>query len=146
MNYTLLDAILETITTIADMNPFENYYGTFMPGLKKIISMLGKESELEIMVRSRTVETMGYLLASVKDHPQIFEPDCKEIMENIVKMSQNLEPTDPLFKAIFVVYENVVSCLKDQFSVYADYIYPSVLAAANRKVEFTVIDETETSK
>lgn len=41
MNYNLLDALLETITMIADMNPFENYYQTFMPGLKKIITMLG---------------------------------------------------------------------------------------------------------
>jgi hypothetical protein len=32
------------------------------------------------MIRSKTVETIGYLLASIKMHPQIFEPDCKEIM------------------------------------------------------------------
>lgn len=46
MNYNLLDALLETITTIADLNPFENYYGTFMPGLKKIISMMSTETQL----------------------------------------------------------------------------------------------------
>lgn len=64
------------------------------------------------MVRSRTVETMGYLLASVKENQQLFEPDCKEIMESLVKMSQNLDKDDPLFRSIFVVYENVVTCLK----------------------------------
>jgi hypothetical protein len=58
-----------------------------MPGLKKILSMIGTENQQQIMIRSKTVETIGYLLASVKMHPQIFEPDCKEIMETMMKMS-----------------------------------------------------------
>lgn len=33
-------------------------------------------------------------------------------MESIVKISQNLDKDDPLFRSIFVVYENVVTCLK----------------------------------
>lgn len=41
MNYILMEATLETITNIAEMNPFENYYNVFMPGLKKILSMIG---------------------------------------------------------------------------------------------------------
>ena len=134
MNYSLLDALLETITTIADLNPFEQYYGTFMPGLKKIISMLGTESQLQVMVRTRTVETMGYLLASVKEQKELFEPDCKEIMESIIKMSQGLDKDDPLFRAIFVVYENVATCLKENFLIYSDYVFPQATGAALRKV------------
>lgn len=40
MNYTMLEAILDTISTIAEYNPFDKYYPTFMPGLKKIIQMI----------------------------------------------------------------------------------------------------------
>lgn len=59
------------------MNPFENYYTVFMPGLKKILGMIGTENQQQIMVKSKTIETIGFLLASVKTHPEIFEPDCK---------------------------------------------------------------------
>lgn len=98
------------------------------------------------MVRSRTVETMGYLLASVKEHRELFEPDCKEIMESLIKLSKGLDKDDPLFRSIFVVYENVVTCLKENFVVYSDFVFPQAIAAANRKIEFTVIDETETKE
>jgi len=37
-----------------------------MPGLKKILTMIGSENPQQIMIRSKTVETIGYLLASVK--------------------------------------------------------------------------------
>lgn len=86
------------------------------------------------MVRSRTVETMGYLLASVKDHKELFEPDCKEIMESIIKMTQTLDKDDPLYRSIFVVYENVVTCLKENFLIYSDYVFPQAIAAANKKI------------
>jgi len=77
MNFILLESVLDTVTSLAEMNAFENYYPVFMPGLKKILSLIGNENQQQIMVRSKTVETIGYLLASIKEHPQIFEPDCK---------------------------------------------------------------------
>lgn len=77
MNFILMENVLETITNIAEMNPFENYYTVFMPGLKKILNLIGTENQQQLMIRSKTVETIGYLLASVKTHPEIFEPDCK---------------------------------------------------------------------
>jgi|JI7StandDraft_1071085.scaffolds.fasta_scaffold67635_2 predicted sugar kinase len=41
MNFILMENVLETITNIAEMNSFENYYSVFMPGLKKILNMIG---------------------------------------------------------------------------------------------------------
>lgn len=64
----MLQATLDSISTIASLNPFAKYYVTFMPGLKKIISMVGTDTTQKIMARSKAVETMGYLLASVKDN------------------------------------------------------------------------------
>ena len=65
---------------------------------------------------------MGYLLASVKEHPNIFQPDCQEIMETMVKMSLSMHADDPLHKAIFVVYENVVTSLKGNFLQNLEYM------------------------
>lgn len=112
MNFILMESVLDTITSMAEMNAFENYYPIFMPVLKKILGMIGNENQQQIMIRSKTVETIGYLLASVKEHPQIFEPDCKEIMETMIKMSLSMEFDDAMHRAIFVVYENVVTSLK----------------------------------
>lgn len=50
------------------MNSFIKYYLAFMPGLKKIISIIGTETSEKVLIRSKTIETMGYLLASVKDY------------------------------------------------------------------------------
>ncbi len=69
--------MLDTITNIAEMNPFENYYKVFMPGMKKILNMIGSENQQQIYIKGKTVETIGYLLASVKTHPELFEADCK---------------------------------------------------------------------
>lgn len=40
-----MENTLETITDIAEMNPFENYYSVFMPVLKKILSIIGTENQ-----------------------------------------------------------------------------------------------------
>ena len=107
-----MESVLDTLTTLAEQNSFENYYPVFMPFLKRILSIMGAEDQQQIMARSKTIETMGFLLATVKEHPAIFQPDCQEIMETMVKLSMTLASDDPLHKAIFVVYENVVTSLK----------------------------------
>lgn len=48
-----------------------------MPGMKKILNMIGSENQQQIYIKGKTVETIGYLLASVKTHPELFEADCK---------------------------------------------------------------------
>ena len=35
----MLEAVLESMSSIAAINDFAPYYGTFMPGLMKVISM-----------------------------------------------------------------------------------------------------------
>lgn len=67
INTFMLEAVLDSISTIASMNTFAKYYVTFMPGLKKIIGSIGNDTAQKVMIRCKTVETMGYLLSSVKD-------------------------------------------------------------------------------
>lgn len=51
-----------------------------------------------------------------------------------MKMSLTMDFDDPMHKAIFVVYENVVTSLKENFAMYAENIYPLVINSANRKI------------
>ena len=57
----------------------------------------------------------------------------------MMKMSLTMEFDDPMHKPIFVVYENVATSMKENFSMYAEHIYPLVIQSANRKIEFTII-------
>ena len=47
-----------------------------MPYLKKIISLIGTDTQQKIMIRSKAVETMGYLLYSIRNNETLFKPDC----------------------------------------------------------------------
>ena len=77
MSYTMLEAILDTISSIAENNPFDKYYPTFMPGLKRIIQMINADTQQKILIRSKTIETMGYLLYSIRESPNLFKPECE---------------------------------------------------------------------
>lgn len=57
----------------------------------------------------------------------------------MIKMTMNMEADDPMHKAIYVVYENVVTSMKEKFSMYAEHIYNHVIQSANRKIELTII-------
>lgn len=52
----------------------------------------------------------------------------------MMKMSLTMEFDDPMHKPIFVVYENVATSMKENFSMYAEHIYPLVIQSANRKI------------
>ncbi len=67
-------------------------------------------------------------------------------MGSLIDMCSKLEADDILHKASFVVYESVAECIKGDFSAFSDYIFPIVAKAAVKKVDFKVVDETETAE
>lgn len=66
-------------------------------------------------------------------------------MQCLINMSNQMENDDPLHKAMFVVYENVVTSMKENFLMYSDYVFAKMVDAAHRKVELTIIEEGDTS-
>ncbi len=71
-NFIMLEAVLESMSSIAAINNFAPYYSTFMPGLVRVISMVSSDTPQKISIKSKTIETMGDLLASIKDNPELF--------------------------------------------------------------------------
>lgn len=53
---------------------FAAYYSDFMPGLKIVLQNYKWEDEKDQTIRSNSIETIGYILNSVKDKPEL----CKE--------------------------------------------------------------------
>lgn len=71
-NYIMLEAVLESLATIASTNNFNNYYNTFMPGLTKIVNMIVSDTPQKANIRNKAIETMGDLLSSIKDNKELF--------------------------------------------------------------------------
>lgn len=46
-----------------------------MPGLKKIIAMIGVDTQQKIMIRSKTIETMGHLLYAIRENGALFKQE-----------------------------------------------------------------------
>jgi len=51
------------------MNDFSGYYNNFMPGLIRILDGIVGDTPQKINIKSKTIEVMGDILASVKDSP-----------------------------------------------------------------------------
>jgi asparagine N-glycosylation enzyme membrane subunit Stt3 len=54
-NFVMMDAVLGTLCTIASIASFEKYYGSFMPGLKKLVAMVAAENTQQSLLRNKTV-------------------------------------------------------------------------------------------
>lgn len=142
-NFVMMDAVLGTLCSISSIASFEKYYNNFMPGLKKLVAMISGENTQQSLLRNKTVECIGYLLTSIKDNPTMFASECQVIMESLLTMEDTLDKDDALHSAMFKVYAQVVSVLKENF-VYAPRIIDRCLNAITAKVDCKVIDEAET--
>ena len=54
-NFIMLEAVLESMSSIAAINDFAPNYGTFMPGLMKVISMVTSDTPQKVSIKSKTI-------------------------------------------------------------------------------------------
>jgi hypothetical protein len=139
-NFIMLEAVLESMSSIAAINNFAPYYHSFMPGLMKVISMVSSDTPQKVSIKSNTIETMGDLLASIKDNPELFNTECANIMQSLITLQTQIDREDVLHRAIFTVYENVVAVMKETFTTYADFVFERAMEAAMRPVDVQIID------
>lgn len=112
-NFFVLNGIIGTLNSISTLGiPFTNYYSTFMPTIKQLLMASSGDDTQKTLIREGTIECMGCLLASIKDNKQLFVSECGSIMESLLTMADSLDKDNPLQRAIFTVYENVVEIVK----------------------------------
>lgn len=111
-----------------------------MPGLIKIVNMFTSDTPQKVNIKSKAIEAMGDLLASIKDNRELFVPECDNIMKSLITLQSQIDKEDNLHRAIFNAYENIVEALKEDFIKYADYIFNSVYEAASRRIDVRIID------
>lgn len=61
-------------------------------------------------------------------------------MKSLIEMQQTLPEDDLLHKSLFVVYENVVECMKENFSIYSDQVFHFAFIAGARKVYAQILN------
>jgi hypothetical protein len=103
-NYIMLEGVLESLSSIASTNNFSSYYGTFMPGLIKIVGMFASDTPQKVNIKSRAIEAMGDLLASIKENRELFVPECNNIMQSLISLQSQIDKEDTLHRAIFTAY------------------------------------------
>ena len=67
-------------------------------------------------------------------------------MRSLLEMQQTLTEDDIMHKSLFVVYENIVECLKENFNVYSDQVFHYAFLAGARSVFSQILNEYETPK
>lgn len=140
-NFIMLNAVLESMSSIAAINDFNPYYNTFMPGLKKVVSMITSDTHQKAEIKSKTIETMGDLLSSIKTNTDLFNSECSNIMQSLISLQGQIDKEDVMNRAFMVVYQHVVEVMKENFSVYSDFIFERAMEAAVRPIDVQIVDE-----
>lgn len=79
----LLSCLAETLK-----EQFQAYYAKFMPGLKEILRITPYETKTQKDLRANCIQTIGSILESVKEQPQVCKNDALEVMEVFSKLIQ----------------------------------------------------------
>jgi hypothetical protein len=128
------------IASVADVaeSDFVPYYGSFMPGLKKILQVAqGKEHRL---LRGKSMECISLIGVAVgKD---AFRSDAKEVMDLLLAAQQGveLEPDDPQISFMLQACGRICKCLGAEFRPYLPFVIPPLLKSAQIDPELHVTD------
>lgn len=119
---------MSSMSSVMD-NLFKPYYGSFMPGLKTILQTVKWEDDKDKELRSNCIETIGYILTSAKDSPELCKQDAIEVCQMILDtlINGNLADSDPQINAISNTVSQICVCLKEDFKQFLPLIVPELL-------------------
>lgn len=139
---SLLEEVVSLISIIAAISEdkFAPFYSKMMPGLKNLVFNTTNDTEEKNKLRTLSISTLGYVIASHRSNPQEIEADIVQIMEYLVQLQDTLTPEDSQHKAILEVYEVLVGALKEKFVPFLEPVIRQTLSCAQRDIKFAVED------
>ena len=67
-------------------------------------------------------------------------------MQSLITLQGQIDKEDPMHRAIFAAYQDIVEAMRADFAQYSDFIFKGVIDAAARKVDVHFFDDMETKK
>ena len=61
-------------------------------------------------------------------------------MQSLISLQGQIDKEDIMNRAIMAVYQNVVEVMKENFTIYSDYVFERAMEAALRPVDVQIID------
>lgn len=124
---------------------FAAHYAMFMPGLKQILSSTPSETKAQKDLRANCIQTIGNILDSVKDQPEICVADANEISQSLISLlnSNTLDEADPQILAIQNMVSQLAACLKADFKPFLPPLMESLFRDARRDLDFKIVDAVE---
>lgn len=139
---SLLEEVVSLISIIAAISEekFAPFYSRMMPGLKNLVFNTPNDTDANNKLRTLSISTLGYVIASHRSNPQEIEADILQIMEYLVKLQGTLTQEDSQHKAILEVYEVLVGTLKEKFVPFLEPVIKQTLECSARDIKFAVED------
>lgn len=124
---------------------FASHYSTFMPGLKQLLATTPYETDAQQNLRANCIQTIGCILESVKQTPEVCLEDAKEVTAALVALleSGKLQDVDPQVLTIQNTLSQLAGCLKADFKPFLPAIMTRLYADAKKDLDFKIVDVSE---
>ncbi|KAA8499564.1 Importin-5 [Porphyridium purpureum] len=117
---------------------FSPFYDTFMPLLRKVLTLATGRTELR-RLRGKVMECISLIGLSVGREK--FVQDAEQVMDILVRtQGRGMDADDPQSFYLMQAYARICRCLKDLFIPYLPYVMPGLLEAAAQKPDIEVLD------
>lgn len=138
----LQEETLTLLNTLAELlqEDFAQYYNTFMPGMKQMLSIPCTTAEQQNL-RTNLITTIGCIIESVKDKPEC-HGDAHQIAAVLVGIlsTAQIEEFEEQEVAIKGTLVQLAACLKHEFKQYLGPLIQVLIADMKRDLDFRVVD------
>lgn len=114
-----------------------------MPALKKILQITPFETQSQQDLRAQCISTIGTMLDSVKDQPEVCKADAMEISTNLIHLLGQIKDSDPQLLAIQNILQNLAGSLKEAFKPFLPTLMSSLQKDMTRDLDFKIVDAAE---
>ena len=116
-----------------------------MPGLKEILRITPYETKTQKDLRANCIQTIGSILESVKEQPQVCKNDALEVMECFSKLIQPgvLNEDDPQIITIQGALAQLAGVLKEDFAPFLKPVVESLMVDVKKDVDMKIVRAKE---
>ncbi|KAH3763021.1 ARM family protein [Pelomyxa schiedti] len=135
-NKRLQEIVLTALASVAigSEECFKKHYSTFVPYLKSLMKLEGKDMAT---IRTKAIECIT--LIGVAVGKEAFAKDAIEVLQDILRT--NMAPDDPNASLLEASCSRIAECLEEDFAPFLPSVMPSVMSRASALADYTDSDD-----